>query len=52
MLIIACLAILTSILLLYLELRRWGSPPWWSTSVAAASVTVDQDGVDWHHRLA
>ncbi len=31
MLLIAFLAITTACLLLYLELRRWGSFPWWKT---------------------
>ena len=31
MLLISFLAITTACLLLYLELRRWGDYPWWST---------------------
>ena len=43
MLIIAFIAISTACLLLYLELRRWGAPPWWNTSsVRAVSYNCGQ----------
>ena len=44
MLIIAFFAITTASLLLYLELRRWGSFPWWKaeTGGGAAAVRIDQ----------
>lgn len=32
LLVIALISIFMSILLLYLELRQWGSAPWWKTS--------------------
>ncbi len=37
MLIISFLAITTACLLLYLELKRWGSYPWWNTSGAMST---------------
>ncbi len=43
MLLIAFLAIATACLLLYLELRRWGSYPWWKTSaVMTTSAPMEQ----------
>jgi hypothetical protein len=43
MLVIAFLAITTACLLLYLELRRWGSYPWWQTrGVMTTSYHIEQ----------
>ncbi len=48
MLIVAFCAITTACLLLYLELRRWGSFPWWNAETgasAAASTIYQADGL-------
>ena len=47
MLIIAFFAITTACLLLYLELRRWGSFPWWKAETGGgAAVRIDRtDGL-------
>jgi hypothetical protein len=34
MLIISFIAILTTCVVLYMELKRWGNYPWWDTSSA------------------
>ena len=39
MLIVAFCAIITASLLLYLELRRWGSFPWWKAETGAGATT-------------
>jgi hypothetical protein len=38
MLIISFICIVTACALLYAELTRWGSYPWWSTSGGASST--------------
>jgi len=38
MLIISFLCIVTACVLLYLELRQWGSYPWWNTSGAKPTM--------------
>ena len=47
MLIVSFLCIVTACILLYLELTRWGSYPWWNTSSATpttqASLIVPAD---------
>ena len=39
MLIISFICIVTATILLYLELERWGSAPWWNTSEAQAAAS-------------
>lgn len=49
MLIIAFCAITTASLLLYLELRQWGSFPWWKAETgggAATSYRYELDAAD------
>ena len=38
MLIVSFLCIVTACLLLYFELRRWGSFPWWNTAAATPNT--------------
>jgi hypothetical protein len=38
MLIVSFICLLTACLFLYLELRRWGSFPWWDVSKAAPAT--------------
>lgn len=38
MLIVSFLCIVTACLLLYFELRRWGSFPWWNTATATPNT--------------
>lgn len=38
MLIISFICILTATILLYAELERWGSYPWWNTNEATPSA--------------
>jgi hypothetical protein len=40
MLIISFICIVTATVLLYAELERWGSYPWWKTSDATASAIL------------
>ncbi len=48
MLIVSFLAISIACLLLYLELKRWGSFPWWNTSGAnATSYVIDHEFPEW-----
>ena len=42
MLIVAFCAISIACLLLYLELRRWGSFPWWKPATGAATSCLYQ----------
>ncbi len=42
MLIVAFCAISIACLLLYLELRRWGSFPWWTTQSGTATTYIYQ----------
>ncbi len=42
MLIVAFCAITIACLLLYLELRRWGSFPWWKAESGAATSYIYQ----------
>lgn len=46
MLIISFICIITATILLYVELERWGSFPWWNTQDARpAGVWLDQSPV-------
>jgi hypothetical protein len=44
MLIVAFVALLTACLLLYLELRQYGSMPWWKTEGAQPTPVLQLDG--------
>jgi hypothetical protein len=51
MLIISFICIVTACVLLYMELKRWGNYPWWSTSEAvpraAWVIPADTSEVKW-----
>jgi len=51
MLVIALISICMSILLLYLELRQWGSAPWWKTSGGATSSIGRTESTPWYAAL-
>ena len=38
MLIISFVCVVTATILLYAELERWGSAPWWNTSEAQSAI--------------
>ncbi len=42
MLLVSFCAILTAVLLLYLELRRWGTFPWWKAEAGGGVAQVHQ----------
>lgn len=44
MLMVSFFAIITAILLLYLELRRSGSFPWWKAEAGGGAVSYVQPG--------
>lgn len=51
MLVLALISIFMSILLLYLELRQWGSAPWWKTSGSATSSVGRTEATPWYAAL-
>ena len=40
MLMVSFFAIITACLLLYLELRRWGSFPWWKAEAGGGAMSA------------